>query len=101
MANFTDKQGNQLINLVRGLSINEFGKSGAKFIDDTSTSAHDEGFYAIQGINSCKLDVSDCTFGDGMVDFDADFIIPNGTIIYGDFVKISLDSGSCIAYKKA
>jgi hypothetical protein len=36
-----------------------------------------------------------------MVDFDADFIIPNGTIIYGDFVKISLDSGSCIAYKKA
>ena len=101
MANFTDKQGNQLINLVRGLSINEFGKSGAKFIDDNSSTAHTEGFYAIQGINSCKLDVSDCTFGDGMVDFDQDFIIPNGTIIYGDFVKISLDSGSCIAYKKA
>lgn len=90
-----------LAEIGRSLKQLEFGTQGAKLINDTATDAHTEGFYAIQGINSCKLDVSDCTFGGGMVDFDADFVIPNGAIIYGDFTKISLDSGSCIAYKKS
>ena len=71
---------------------------GAKFIDDSAQ--HTEGFYAIQGINSAKLDVTDCVFPNSMTGFDADFVIPNGAIIYGDFSTLSLDSGSCIAYKK-
>jgi hypothetical protein len=105
MANMTDKQANQLINLIRGESIQEFGKSGAKLINDTSTSAHTEGFYAIQGISSCTLDFTSgastqSKVGGRMVDFDANFTIPNGAIIYGDFTKITLAGGSCIAYKK-
>ena len=74
----------------------EFGTNGSKFIDDTAQ--HTEGFYAVQGINSAKLDVSDCVFATGMKTYDADFTIPNGAIIYGDFKTLSLDSGSCIAY---
>ena len=74
------------------------GQAGSVFIDDTAQ--HTAGYYAIQGINAAKLDVSDCVFGSGMTDFDADFTIPNGAIIYGNFSTVSLESGSCIAYKK-
>tara|TARA_R110000765_G_scaffold286683_1_gene383125 strand:- start:527 stop:832 length:306 start_codon:yes stop_codon:yes gene_type:complete len=79
-------------------TLKSFAVAGATFIDDNAQ--HTAGYYAIQGINSAKLDVSECVFGSGMTTFDADFVIPNGAIIYGNFSTFSLDSGSCIAYKK-
>jgi hypothetical protein len=86
------------IKITSNKTLDRSNPMGAKFIDDAGL--HDEGFYAIQGINSAKLDVSDCVFGGSMEDFDADFVIPNGAVIYGNFKTVSLDSGSCIAYKK-
>jgi hypothetical protein len=83
-----------------------FSEQGSKFINDTSTSAHVDEFYAIQGINNCTLDFTSgagtqCLVGPGMIDYDANFVIPNGVIIYGDFRKITLAAaGSCIAYSK-
>jgi len=86
------------INIITNKTLDRSNPMGAKFIDDNGS--HDEGFYAIQGIANAKLDASDCVFGGSMEDFDADFVIPNGAIIYGDFKTVSLDSGVCIAYKK-
>jgi len=93
-----------LTEVQRSLKQLEFGTKGAKLINDTSTSAHTEGFYAIQAISSCTLDFTSgastqSKVGTGMKGFDANLTIPNGVIIYGDFTKITLASaGTCIAY---
>jgi hypothetical protein len=34
-----------------------------------------------------------------MIDYDADFTLPKGVTIYGEFNTLSLASGSVIAYK--
>ena len=94
----SDPKFKMMIDVLRDTMIQGYAKQGATFINDTAQ--HTAGYYAIQGINAAKLDVSDCVFGGGMTDFDADFTIPNGAIIYGNFSTVSLESGSCIAYKK-
>ena len=100
----SDPKFNMLVDVLRDTMKQDFGKNGSVFIDTTVAVAGE--FYAIQGINSCTLD---CTTGgtnqtlvDGsMVNYDANFTIPNGAIIYGHFTKVKLaSSGSCIAYKK-
>ena len=89
-----------MVDILRDTMSHDFGKNGAIFIDDT-LDTHTGEFYAIQGINSAGLDcTSGTTFGSGMEDFNADFTIPNGAIIYGHFTKVRLTAGSCIAYKK-
>ena len=96
-----DPKFNMLVDILRDTMKQDFGKNGAKFINDTHASNHTGNFYAIQGIANCTLDcTSGSTFGPGMEDFDADFVIPNGAIIYGHFTKVVLAGGSCIAYKK-
>ena len=93
-----------LAEIGRSLKQLEFGTQGAKLINDTSTSAHTEGFYAIQAISGCELDFtsgasSQSKVGTGMKGFDANLSIPNGVIVYGNFTKITLASaGTCIAY---
>ena len=88
-----------MVDILRDTMSQDFGKNGAIFINDTAN--HDDEYYAIQGINSAGLDcTSGTTFGSGMTDFDADFTIPNGAIIYGHFTRVKLTGGSCIAYKK-
>ena len=72
-----------------------FGCHGSLFIDDTAQ--HTGPFYAIQGISDGVLDVSGMTHD--IVDA-ADFTIPNGAIIYGDFRVVQLTGGTCLAYYK-
>ena len=72
-----------------------FGCHGSLFIDDTAQ--HTGPFYAIQGVLSAVLDVSDMTHD---IEDAADFTIPDGATIYGDFKVASLASGTCLAYKK-
>ena len=49
-----------------------------------------------QFITEAVLDVSACTTN---IDDAADFTIPIGTTIYGQFDSLSIDSGSILAYK--
>ena len=99
----SDPKFNMLVDVLRDTMRQDFGKNGSVFIDNTTAVSGE--FYAIQGINSCTLDFTDGgvnkTLVDGsMADYDVDFTIPNGAIIYGHFTKVRLTGGSCIAYKK-
>jgi len=69
----------------------------SKFINDTSD--HVGPFQAIIAIADAELDVSSCVFSATMIDYDADFTLPKGVTIYGEFNTLSLASGSVIAYK--
>ena len=82
-------------NAIEKASKKQFGCCGSAFIDDTS--AYTGPFYAIQGISDGVLDVSGMTHD--IVDA-ADFTIPNGAIIYGDFRVVQLTGGTCLAYYK-
>jgi hypothetical protein len=93
-----------MVDILRDTMKQDFGKNGSVYID--STTAVSGEFYAIQGISSAELDFTtgggNQTVTDGsMVDYDADFVVPNGAIIYGHFTKVRLKTaGACIAYKK-
>tara|TARA_R100001591_G_scaffold28609_1_gene39484 strand:+ start:127 stop:462 length:336 start_codon:yes stop_codon:yes gene_type:complete len=101
-----DPKFKMMIDILRDTMQQDFGKNGSVFIDDDTAVLGD--FYAIQGINSCKIDLTtgsgtggQTKVGSGMEGYDADLSIPNGAIIYGHFTKIRLKpGGSCIAYKK-
>jgi hypothetical protein len=94
-----------MVDILRDTMKHDFGKNGSVYIDDTANT-HTGEFYAIQGISSAELDFTtgstNQTLTDGsMVGYDADFVIPNGAIIYGHFTKVRLKTaGACIAYKK-
>lgn len=73
------------------------GQAGSVFIDDTTQ--HTGTFVAISAIEDSVVDVSECTnIANTMADA-ADFTIPAGMTIYGEFEVFSLDSGKVIAYK--
>ena len=91
-----------LTNINRSKMTLDFALRGAIYINDVATKTGP--FFAIQGINNCKLDfTSGGTVGTGMEDFDVDFVIPNGAIIYGNFKTVKTAAGGpgcdCIAYK--
>ena len=72
------------------------GQAGCILIDDTAQ--HTGPFIAITALADAAVDVSDCTdIGDTMDDA-ADFTIPKGVTIFGQFSVFSLASGSAIAY---
>jgi uncharacterized protein YcgI (DUF1989 family) len=75
------------------------GQAGSILIDDTAQ--HSGKFVAITALADAVVDVSDCTnITDTMEDGDADFTIPKGVTIYGEFSVFSLDSGGpVLAYK--
>jgi hypothetical protein len=91
-----------MVDILRDSMVMDFGKQGAIFINDNA--AKTGPFYAIQGISNCELDfTSGGTVGSGMTDFDVDFTVPNGAIIYGNFTTVKTVTSTaceCIAYKK-
>lgn len=90
-----------LTNIERSHMTLDFGLRGAIFINDNA--AKTGPFYAIQGISNCELDfTSGGTVGTGMTDFDVDFTVPDGAVIYGNFKTIKTTTTTtcqCIAYK--
>jgi len=75
----------------------QFGGGNPILIDDTNE--HTGPFYAVTALSgTVEIDVSECTTN--IIDA-ADFQIPNGTTIYGDFTSIELKSGGvALAYYK-
>ena len=72
------------------------GQAGSILLDDTAQ--HTGPFVAITALEDAAVDVSDCTdIADTMTDA-ADFTIPKGASIYGNFSVFSLASGKVIAY---
>ena len=65
-------------------------------IDDTDE--HTGPFYAIQAIEDAAVDVSECDMS--FITDVADFTIPKGATIYGNFASIELDSGKVLAYSR-
>ena len=94
-----------MVDTLRDTMRHDFAKNGSVYINDSSSN-HTGPFYAIQGINSGTLDfttggTNQTLVDQSMEDYDADFQIPNGAIIYGHFKQVRLASaGSVIAYKK-
>ena len=70
------------------------GQSGCILIDDTVE--HTGPFVAISALSNAAVDVSECDMS--YIDDVADFTIPQGLTIFGDFASIELDSGKVIAY---
>ena len=68
--------------------------SAAILIDDTA--AHAGPYFAITALADAVVDVSECDMS--FITDVADFTIPKGVTIYGNFASIELDSGSVIAY---
>ena len=75
----------------------QMGQAGSVFIDDVAQ--HTGPFAAITAIEDSVVDVSDCTNIALTMTDAADFTIPAGLTIYGNFSVFSLTSGKVIAYK--
>jgi len=70
------------------------GQVGCILIDDTDE--HTGPFVAITALEDAEVDISECDMS--FITDVADFTIPKGATIFGDFVSIELDSGKVIAY---
>ena len=70
------------------------GQVGCILIDDTVE--HTGPFVAITALEDAAVDVSECDMS--FITDVADFTIPKGATIFGDFASIELDSGKVIAY---
>jgi len=70
--------------------------SGAILIDDTVE--HTGPYFAITALEDAAVDISECDMS--FITDVADFTIPKGLTIYGNFASIELDSGRVIAYSK-
>ena len=71
------------------------GQAGVIMIDDTD--AHTCPFVAITAITDAVVDISECDMS--FIEDVADFTIPKGVTIYGQFASIELDSGTVLAYR--
>ena len=71
------------------------GQAGVIMIDDTD--AHTGPFVAITAITDAVVDISECDMS--FIEDVADFTIPKGVTIYGQFTSIELDSGTVFAYR--
>ena len=71
------------------------GQAGVIMIDDTD--AHTGPFVAITAMTDAVVDVSECDMS--FIEDVADFTIPKGVTIYGQFTSIELDSGTVFAYR--
>ena len=71
------------------------GQAGCILIDDLIE--HTGPFVAITAITDAEVDVSECDMS--FIEDVADFTIPKGVTIYGQFTSIELDTGSVIAYR--
>ena len=66
----------------------------AILIDDTVE--HTGPYFAITALSNAVVDISECDMS--FITDVADFTIPTGVTIYGNFTSIELDSGTVIAY---
>ena len=66
----------------------------AILIDDTVE--HTGPYFAITALTDAVVDVSECDMS--FITDVADFTIPKGVTIYGNFASIELDSGTVMAY---
>ena len=71
------------------------GQAGVIMIDDTD--AHTGPFVAITAITDAVVDISECDMS--FIEDVADFTLPKGVTIYGQFASIELDSGTVLAYR--
>ena len=72
------------------------GQAGSILIDDDAV--HTGPFVAITALEDAAVDVSDCTNIALTMTDAADFTLPKGASMYGDFAGFSLASGKVIAY---
>ena len=70
------------------------GQAGCILIDDQVE--HIGVFVAITALEDAAVDVSECDMS--YMEDVADFTIPKGATIFGQFASIELDSGKVIAY---
>ena len=71
------------------------GQAGVIMIDDTD--AHTGPFVAITAITDAYVDISECDMS--YIEDVADFTLPKGVTIYGQFASIELYSGTVFAYR--
>ena len=71
------------------------GQAGVILIDDTN--AQSGPFVAITAITDAAVDISECDMS--FIEDVADFTLPKGVTIYGQFASIELDSGTVFAYR--
>ena len=83
-----------LLNDVKNNTGSAIRPSAAILIDDTD--AHTGPYFAITALSDAAVDVSECDMS--FITDVADFTIPTGVTIYGNFTSIELDSGTVIAY---
>jgi len=83
-----------LLNAVKNNTGSAIRPSAAILIDDTAE--HTGPYFAITALADAVVDISECDMS--FITDVADFTIPKGVTIYGQFASIELDSGSVIAY---
>ena len=93
MANSTIKKSLQRLTVQEAQNAS-LGQAGCILIDDTD--AHTGPFVAITALSDAAVDVDQCDMS--YIEDVADFTIPLGVTIFGQFQSIELDSGKVIAY---
>ena len=80
--------------------LKSFAEGGALYVDDAIQ--HETHFYAVQAIENCEIDISGCVLLGQFTEFDVDFPIPAGCIIYISGSKIQFKTNTkAIVYKRA
>jgi|TARA_R110002012_G_scaffold69787_2_gene180357 hypothetical protein len=83
-----------LLNEVKNNTGSAISPRAAILIDDTA--AHTGPYFAITALTDAAVDISECDMS--FITDVADFTIPKGVTIYGNFASIELDSGTVLAY---
>ena len=83
-----------LLNAVKNNTGSALSPRAAILIDDTVE--HTGPYFAITALSNAVVDISECDMS--FITDVADFTIPTGVTIYGNFTSIELDSGTVIAY---
>ena len=83
-----------LLNEVKNNTGSAISPRAAILIDDTA--AHTGPYFAITALSNAVVDISECDMS--FITDVADFTIPKGVTIYGNFASIELDSGTVLAY---
>jgi len=78
-----------LLNAVKNNTGSAIRPSAAILIDDTAE--HTGPYFAITALADAVVDISECDMS--FITDVADFTIPKGVTIYGQFASIELDSG--------
>ena len=84
----------QYLNDIKSNTGSSIQPSAAILIDDTAE--HTGPYFAITALADAAVDISECDMS--FITDVADFTIPKGVTIYGNFASIELDSGTVLAY---